>query len=252
MNGDDTDPLVTRVPGRSKGSVRLNVGPIIASAPWESLPKADGIRQRTLILAKWVRRLIHILAFLPLSWGLAFAQGSRNPEAQEWRFYGHDPGGMRFSPLQQINTSNVDKLQRAWTYRVAWGWDSGIIGLETTPLMIDGVLYFTTQTSRAIALDAETGKELWVFDPFAHAVGENRPRYTIANRGAAYWEGPSSVNCLGEAHKPDKRIFYGTLDGRLFALDAATGQAVPGLRQCRGRQPARGCRGQLSAGSLCG
>ncbi|MGH8104071.1 MAG: pyrroloquinoline quinone-dependent dehydrogenase, partial [bacterium] len=75
---------------------------------------------------------------------------------QEWRSYGHDPGGMRFSPLKQINPSNVHELQRAWTYEVAQGPDSGIEAFESTPLMVEGVLYFTTPTSRAIAVNAET------------------------------------------------------------------------------------------------
>ena len=176
-----------------------------------------------------MRRLTYNLMFLLLTCGLAFGQGSHSSEDQEWRFYGHDQGGMRFSPLKQINSTNVGQLQRAWTYRVAWGWDSGIMSFESTPLMIDGVLYFTTQTSRAIAVDAETGKEIWVFDPFAKAVGANRPHYPVANRGAAYWVGTSPVNCRGEGHKPDQRIFYATLDGRLFALDSGTGQPCRGF-----------------------
>src|SRR5208282_5627625 len=80
-----------------------------------------------------------------------------------------------------------------------------------------------------IAVDAETGKEIWVFDPFAKAVGANRPHRPVANRGAAYWEGNSPVNCRGEEHKPDQRIFYTTLDGRLFALDSGSGQPCQGF-----------------------
>jgi glucose dehydrogenase len=82
--------------------------------------------------------------------------------------------------------------------------------------MVDDVLYFTTQTSRAIAVDAETGKELWVFDPFPGQSGTHRP---VPNRGAAYWEGYSPIACGGDDHKFDKRLFYITLDARLFALD---------------------------------
>ena len=91
---------------------------------------------------------------------------------------------MRFSPLKQINTGNVEQLQRAWTYEVPQGPNSGIEAFESTPLMIDGVLYFTTPTSRAIAVNGETGKELWVFDPFAGQSGTRRP---VPNRGVAYW-----------------------------------------------------------------
>src|SRR5215469_4289142 len=74
---------------------------------------------------------------------------------QEWRSYGNDPGGMRFSPLKQINRTNVRQLQRAWTYRVAPSPNSWIEAFETTPLMVDDVLYFTIQTGHAIAVDAE-------------------------------------------------------------------------------------------------
>lgn len=176
-----------------------------------------------------MRQLTIILGCLLLACPPVLAQGSRHSQSQEWRYYGHDPGGMRFSPLDQINTTNVGKLERAWTYRVARGWDSGIEAFETTPLMIDGVLYFTTQTSRAIAVEAETGKELWVFDPLAKATGAKRPHRPIPNRGAAYWEGTSSASCRGQAHKPDRRIYYTALNGRLYSLDANTGLPCPGF-----------------------
>src|SRR2546427_6733269 len=92
--------------------------------------------------------------------------------------------------------------------------------------MLEGVLYFTTQTSLAIAVDAETGKELWIFDPFPGESGTRRP---VPNRGAAYWEGHSPVPCGGEEHKLDKRLFYVTLDARLFALDPRTGKPCKGF-----------------------
>ncbi len=158
--------------------------------------------------------------------GPAFGQASSVSTDHEWRFYGHDPGGMRFSPLKQINRTNVQKLQRAWTYEIAQDPNSGIEAFESTPLMVDGALYLTTPTSRAIAVDAETGKELWVFDPFA---GDNSRRRPIPNRGVAYWEGNSPVPCAGKGRKTDKRIFYTTLDGRLFALDPQTGKPCQGF-----------------------
>src|SRR2546426_2276610 len=147
-------------------------------------------------------------------------QASNNPIDQEWRFYGHDPGGMRFSPLAQINRVNVHQLQRAWTYEASRGSKSHSVQIEpfeSTPLMVDGVLYFTTPTSSAIAMDGETGKEIWVFDPFSNESGTRRP---MPSRGVAYWEGNSPVASPGEEQTVDKRIFYATLDGRLFALDA--------------------------------
>jgi glucose dehydrogenase len=173
-----------------------------------------------------MRRLIPIAAAFLLACGPAFAQGPSVPAGHEWRSYGHDPGGMRFSPLKQINRANVRQLQRAWTYEVAQGPDSGIEAFESTPLMVEGVLYFTTPTSRAIAVDAETGKELWVFDPFA---GDSTKRRPVPNRGVAYWEGSSPIPCTGKGRKLDRRIFYATLDAHLFALDPQTGKPCPGF-----------------------
>ncbi|MGH9403258.1 MAG: PQQ-binding-like beta-propeller repeat protein, partial [Terriglobia bacterium] len=109
---------------------------------------------------------------------------------------------MRFSPLQQINRSNVQRLQRAWTYQLARTPNSGIVPFETTPLMVHDVLYFATPTGRAIALDAETGKRLWVFDPFRGVGAYARP---VVNRGVAYWEGTSRVTCSGAGHGEDSR-----------------------------------------------
>src|SRR2546429_5411539 len=148
--------------------------------------------------------------------------------------YGHDPGGMRFSRLSQIDRANVQKLQRIWTYHTGetnWSSFSGpqhIQAFETTPLMVDGVVYFTTPASRAIALDAETGKEIWIFDPFSGASGK---RGTLQNRGVSYWEGNSPVACGGEGGKLDKRIFFVALDGRLFTMDPLSGKPCKGFGQ---------------------
>ena len=173
-----------------------------------------------------MKRLIHCAAWILFAAATAFGQTSSRSFDHEWRSYGHDPGGMRFSPLKQINPTNVQLLQRAWTYEVAQGPDAGIEAFESTPLMIDGVLYFTTPTSRAIAVDAETGKELWVFDPFA---GDTTKRRPVPNRGVAFWEGKSPVPCAGKRRKLDRRILYGTLDARLFALDPQTGKTCQGF-----------------------
>ncbi|MEX2263110.1 MAG: pyrroloquinoline quinone-dependent dehydrogenase [Bryobacteraceae bacterium] len=133
---------------------------------------------------------------------------------QEWHSYGGDPGGQKYSPLKQIDRSNVGKLKVAWTYRTG-DWSDGKrypvrSAFETTPLVVDGVMYLTTPFNRLIALEAETGKELWVFDP---QVDRERSANLFINRGAAYWTD-------GER----KRIFLGTLDGRLFAIDARNGK----------------------------
>ncbi len=177
-------------------------------------------------------RLICNLALSLFVSGLAFGQVSGDSIDQEWRSYGHDPGGVRFSPLKQINRANVDQLVRVWTYHTGetnWGSTSRsgqITAFESTPLMFDGLLYFTTPASRAIALDGETGKEIWVFDPVS---GEKSSRHFMPSRGVAYWEGVSSVTCSGESRRMDKRIFYGTFDARLFALDPRTGKPCRGF-----------------------
>lgn len=140
----------------------------------------------------------------------------QDSHSQEWRYYGGDPGGMKYSPLKQINKKNVNKLKVAWIYHTGDMSDGSEYpswsAFECTPLMVDNVLYVTTPFSRLIALDAETGEEQWAFDP---QIDKYKPVMLFANRGAAYWSD-------GKEH----RIFYGTLDGRLFAVDAKTGKPV--------------------------
>lgn len=139
----------------------------------------------------------------------------------EWRFYGGDEGGSRYSPVSQINRDNVSSLRRAWTYHTG-ELDLGLrtasfqASFSCTPLVIDGVMYLTTPSSRVIALEAETGKEIWTYDPQA-----NKPtREFNSHRGVAYWE---------SGNKKDRRILFGTVDGRLIALNAATGQPLSGF-----------------------
>src|SRR5207253_7178567 len=137
--------------------------------------------------------------------------------AQEWRFYGGD-SGTRFSPLEQINRKNVAKLKRAWTYHMGEANRGGhetdrhpVAPFESTPLMVDDVLYFSTPSNRVIALEAESGREIWQFDPQA---GHSKPRKFHQHRGVAYWQ---------SAAGDDRRILFGTFDGRLIALDARSG-----------------------------
>jgi len=185
-----------------------------------------------LTMRNLVGRLIYNSISFLLVCGFALGQASSGSIDQEWRSYGHDPGGMRFSPLKQISRANVHRLQRAWTYHTGEiSWSSiqrggPIAAFETTPLMVDGVLYFTTPASRVIALEAETGKEIWIFDPFPSDIGT---RHTLQNRGAAYWQGSSPLTCGGATNGVDKRIFYATIDARLLALDPQTGKPCRGF-----------------------
>lgn len=143
-------------------------------------------------------------------------------QAQEWRFYGGDAGGTRFSSLQQINRQNVGALKRAWTYHtgeVNRGNETDrhhIAPFETTPLVVDGMLYLSTPSNRVIALDAETGRDIWRFDPQAGRA----ERIFFQHRGVAYWQSPTI---------DDRRILYGTFDGRLICLDAKTGKTCQGF-----------------------
>ena len=162
-----------------------------------------------------MKQVFSVLAVLFLTCGVSSAQSSATAFDSEWRSYGHDPGGMRFSPLKQINATNIQLLQRAWTYEIPATPNSGIDAFETTPLMVDGVLYLTTQTSHVIALDADTGKELWTFDPFPGNSGTRRP---VPNRGAAYWQGQSSVPCGAHDPKFDQRLFTSSLWTRACSL----------------------------------
>jgi glucose dehydrogenase len=135
--------------------------------------------------------------------------------AQDWPYYGGDAGGTRYSPLKEINRSNVTRLKVAWTYHTG-EWSDGTkypvrSAFETTPLAIDGILYLTTPFSRVIALDADTGRELWTFDP---KLDRERPYNLFINRGVAWW-----------TDGKQRRIFLGTLDGRLFSIDPATGKS---------------------------
>ena len=125
---------------------------------------------------------------------------------------------MRYSPLDQIHRGNVAELEVAWTYHTG-ELERGGKTIECTPLVVDGVMYLTTGHLRVIALDAATGRELWAFDPFA----DGPPAYPLAsggvNRGLAYW---SDGRPEGE-----RRILHGAADGRLFSLDARTGELDP-------------------------
>ncbi len=136
----------------------------------------------------------------------------------DWPTYGGDPGGRRYSKLSQINRTNVSTLKLAWTYRTGeLGQDSTVtskLTFEATPILFRETLYLSTAFGKVIALDAMTGRERWTFDPNI----ERRRNYSeVTSRGVALWQDP-------RAAPPSARIFIGTIDARLIALDAVSGE----------------------------
>ncbi|MBV23580.1 MAG: PQQ-dependent dehydrogenase, methanol/ethanol family [Rhodospirillaceae bacterium] len=127
-------------------------------------------------------------------------------EPQSWLTTGRDNGETRYSPLEQINNTNVTKLGLAWEYETFTQ-----RGLEATPVVVDGVLYTTGNWGVVYALDAKTGQELWTFDPEVPGQWAGKACCDVVNRGVAVWRG---------------RVYAASLDGRLFALDAASGKVI--------------------------
>ncbi len=142
-------------------------------------------------------------------------------ESHDWPVYGGTPENNHFSLLKQINRNNVQRLSVAWTFDTE---ESG--GLQTSPIVVDGVLYGLTPTQKVFALDAATGKLLWKFD--------SGIKGTQPDRGLAYW-----------SDAKDKRILVGVMNF-VYALDATTGKPISSfgkdgridLREDLGRDPA--------------
>ena len=138
-----------------------------------------------------------------------------------WGSYGADPGGTRYSAASQINRNNVAKLQLAWTYRTgALDQKTDLVrkaAFEATPILIENKLFLSTPYNHVLALDPKTGVKLWEFDA---QVDLSKGRSEVTSRGVSAWQ--------EEKAKPGSpcrlRIFLGTLDGRLLALDGDTGK----------------------------
>lgn len=136
--------------------------------------------------------------------GQAIIEADKHPE--NWLSYGRTYSEQRYSPLTQITPSNVGNLKLAWYLP----FDTNR-GQEGTPLIVDGVMYATTNWSKMKAVDAATGKLLWSYDPKVPGDVADKGCCDTVNRGAGYWNG---------------KVIFGTFDGRLVALDAKTGQRV--------------------------
>jgi quinoprotein glucose dehydrogenase len=142
--------------------------------------------------------------------------GQTGAKNGEWRSYGGDTGNTRYSPLDQINASNFNKLEIAWRFKTENLGPRPEYNLEGTPLMANGVLYATAGTRRAVvALDPATGELLWVHGESEGARGRSAPRQ-LSGRGLSYW-----------TDGREERVLYVTPGYRLIALNAKTGQTVP-------------------------
>ncbi len=124
-------------------------------------------------------------------------------ETRDWLSYGLDYAETRFSRLRQINTDNVKVLGLAWSYNL-----ESTRGVEATPLVVDGIMYVTASWSVVHAVDARTGKRLWTYDPQVPKEAGYKGCCDVVNRGVALYKG---------------KVYVGAYDGRLVALDAATG-----------------------------
>jgi quinoprotein glucose dehydrogenase len=138
----------------------------------------------------------------------------------DWPEYGGDKGGLSYSPLTQINRENVAQLEVAWVHHSGDVSDgSGEVtktSFQATPIVANDTLYYCTGFNRVFALDPETGAERWSFDPELAGLRLSGP-YPLTCRGVAYWDS-------GEPGACGKRIFSGTLDSQLIALDADSGR----------------------------
>ena len=151
------------------------------------------------------------------------AATAKKPASASWAAYGGSNGGDQYSELTQINRTNATKLQQVWFY------PSGNNGFRygSNPLVVDGVMFLYGKNNNVVAVDAATGKEVWVYDT-------GNPRQ-ISHRGMAYWESKD---------RADRRIFF-AMNNELHVLDAKTGKAIPtfgnngavDLREGLGRDP---------------
>ena len=138
------------------------------------------------------------------AWVDAARLANADAEPENWLAHGRTSDEQRFSPLDQINISNVGDLSLAWYTDL----DTNR-GQEATPIVVDGVMYSTSAWSKVQAVDAKTGRLVWQYDPEVPGIWDVRACCGVQNRGAAVWKG---------------KVYAGTLDGRLIALDAETGE----------------------------
>jgi quinoprotein glucose dehydrogenase len=158
---------------------------------------------------------------LPATAILCFTHAGIAQSDAGWPNYGNDPGGSRYSAARQIDRSNVRKLQPVWTFRTGALQQqtdlSKKAAFEATPILVENQLFLSTPYNHVIALNPETGAKLWEYDPHVD-LAQNYSE--VSSRGVSAW-----VDSKAKPGQPCRlRIFMGTLDGRLIAVDGKTGQ----------------------------
>lgn len=176
-----------------------------------------------------------------LAWRQAAVAPSGGLTNVDWPVYRGDPKGNQYSSLAQIHAANVHRLERAWVYRT--GDANQRSTMHVNPLVVNGVMYVTTPSLKAVALDAATGKEIWTFDPARH---NNGTVVRLRNRGLVHWKGAEG-----------ERIFHFVRD-RVYAIDAKSGAHIStfgkagfiDLRQDLGVDPASAVIEMTSPGAV--
>jgi quinohemoprotein ethanol dehydrogenase len=138
--------------------------------------------------------------------GIDNAALANEADGANWAAYGRSFSEQHYSPLRQINASSVFRLGLAWSLDLT---DSNFA--TTAPIEVDGVIYFSPGVSEVRAVNAKKGKELWSYDPEVYKVADQKMRTAWGTRGLAFWKG---------------KIYLGTRDGRLIAINAKTGKPV--------------------------
>ncbi|HEX3995913.1 MAG TPA: hypothetical protein VHX39_32490, partial [Acetobacteraceae bacterium] len=157
-------------------------------------------------------------AVLALAEPSLVAQAQTGGQNVDWPLYLGDASGSKFKPLDQINASNFSNLEVAWRFKTDHMGNRPEYKLEGTPIEVNGVVYATAGSRRAVvALDAVTGELLWVHGEKEGARGAAAPRQ-LSGRGPAYW-----------SDGRDARILYVTPGYQLICLDARTGQRIAGF-----------------------
>ncbi len=142
-----------------------------------------------------------------------FACKSHNTSYDTWQVYGGNYENNHYSSLTQIDTNNVQQLKVAWMYHAGDMDTANHSQIQCNPIIVDGILYGISPLMKLFALDAATGKQQWVFNPFDSLAGDRRSFFILNNcRGIAYWN-----------EGDDKRIFY-TAGPHLYSIDASTGK----------------------------